>query len=449
MRLGRVAAVAAPETRYARSGDVNIAFNVFGSGPFDLVYVPGWVSNIELMWENPRVAMSLERLASFARVISFDKRGTGLSDRVTGYPTLEQRMDDVRAVMDAAGCERAALFGHSEGGSMCILFAATYPERTRALVTYGAFAKRMRTDDYPWAPTLEARMAEAERLETDGWAVIDFAFYAPSLAGDAQAARLFAAYLRHSASPGAAAQMLRMNTLVDVRAVLPTIRVPTLVLHAVGDRDVDVRDARYLADHIAGAKYVELPSGDHSWWVSHQEEIIGEIQEFLTGARPAVDNERFLATSLFTDIVGSTERAAEIGDRSWRELIERHHAVVREEIARHRGVEQDTAGDGFYATFDGPARAVRCALAVRDRVRELGIQIRAGAHTGECEQIAGKVGGLATIIGARIGGLAGPGEVLASSTVRDLTAGSGLRFDDRGVHQLKGVPGEWRLFAAS
>ena len=269
-----------PETRYARSGDVSIAFHVFGSGPFDLVFVPGWVSNIELMWDNPRFSSSLERLGAFARVITFDKRGTGLSDRVAAYPTLEQRMDDVRAVMDAVGCERAALFGHSEGGSMCILFAATYPERTRALVTYGAFAKRMRTDDYPWAPTLESRMAEAERLENDGWAVIDFAFYAPSLAGDAQAARLFAAYLRQSASPGAAAQMLRMNTLVDVRAVLPTIRVPTLVLHAVGDRDVDVRDARYLADHITGAKYVELPSGDHAWWVSHQEEIVGEIQGY-------------------------------------------------------------------------------------------------------------------------------------------------------------------------
>jgi pimeloyl-ACP methyl ester carboxylesterase/class 3 adenylate cyclase len=411
----------------------------------------GWVSNIDQFWTEPSFARFLHRLAAFSRLIVFDKRGTGLSDRVPveELPTLEERMDDVRAVMDAAGCERAALFGHSEGAGMCMLFAATYPERTRALITYGGFAKRMRTDDYPWAPTLEARIAEAERLENDGWSVIDMAFYAPSLAGDAQAARLFATYLRQSASPGAAAQMLRMNTLVDVRAVLPTIRVPTLVLHAIGDRDVDVRDARYLADHIAGAKYVELPSGDHSWWVSHQEEIIGEIQEFLTGTRPAIDTDRFLATSLFTDIVGSTARAAEIGDRSWRELIERHHAVVRDELARHRGVEQDTAGDGFYATFDGPARAVRCALAVRDRVRDLGIEIRAGAHTGECEHIAGKVGGIATIIGARIRELAQPGEVLASATVRDLTAGSGLRFEDRGVHQLKGVPGEWRVFAAS
>jgi pimeloyl-ACP methyl ester carboxylesterase/class 3 adenylate cyclase len=451
MALGRVTAVAAPETRYARSGDVNIAFNVFGSGPFDLVYVPGWVSNIEMMWENPRFATSLERLAAFARVIAFDKRGTGLSDRVTGYPTLEQRMDDVRAVMDAAGTERAALFGHSEGAGMCILFAGTYPDRTRALVTYGGFAKRMRTDDYPWAPTLEARIAAAEQLERGGWAIgpDDLSFLSPSLAGDAQMARWLTSYFRQSASPGAAAQLLRMNTYVDLRAVLPTIRVPTLVLQALDDRDVDARDGRYLAQHIPGAKYVELPSGDHMWWVSHQDEIIGEIQEFLTGARPVVEVDRFLTTALFTDIVGSTAKAAELGDLRWRELVERHHAVVRDELKRHRGVEQDTAGDGFYATFDGPARAVRCALAVRDRIRELGIEIRAGAHTGECEQIAGKVGGLATIIGARIGGLAGPGEVLASSTVRDLTAGSGLRFDDRGAHQLKGVPGEWRVFAAS
>lgn len=440
-----------PETRYARSGDVSIAFHVLGDGPFDLVSVPGFLSNIEMMWENPLLARSLERLASFARLIVFDKRGTGLSDRVTGYPTLEQRMDDVRAVMDAAHCERAALFGHSEGAGMCILFAATYPTRTRALVTYGGFAKRMRTDDYPWAPTLESRVAAAEQLERGGWdhTTEDLSYYAPSLAGDAQMARWFASYRRQSASPGAAAQMLRMNTYVDVRAVLPTIRVPTLVLQAIGDRDVDVREGRYLAEHIPGAKYVELPSGDHVWWVSHQDEIIGEIQEFLTGTRPPVDSDRFLATSLFTDIVGSTVMAAELGDRRWRELVERHHSVVREELARHRGVEQDTAGDGFYATFDGPARAVRCALAMRDRLRELGIAIRAGAHTGECERIAGKVGGIATVIGARICALAAQDEVLASATVRDLTAGSGLHFADRGVHELKGVPGEWRVFAAS
>ena len=441
-----------PETRYARSGDVSIAYHVFGSGPFDLVYVPGWISNIELMWENRRFASSLERLGSFARVIAFDKRGTGLSDRVGGYPTIELRMDDVRAVMDAAGCERAALFGHSEGAGMCIVFAATYPDRTRALITYGGFAKRLRSEDYPWAPSLEGRMADADRIEREGWGegtTAQMDYYAPSIAGDPEMARWFSSYRRQSASPGAAAQMLRMNTYVDVRAVLPSIRVPTLILQAVGDRDVDVRDGRYLAAQIPGAKYVELPSGDHMWWVSHQDEILGEVQEFLTGTRPSVDADRFLATALFTDIVDGTSKAAELGDRRWRDMIERHHALVREELARHRGVEQDTAGDGFYATFDGPARAVRCALAVRDRVRDLGIEIRAGAHTGECQHIAGKVGGIATIIGARIRELAVPGEVLASATVRDLTAGSGLHFEGRGTHQLKGVPGEWSVFAAS
>ena len=443
----------APETRYAHSGGVNIAYQVFGQGAFDLVYVPGFISNIEMMWENPRIVRIFERLGSFARVITFDKRGTGLSDRVSGYPTIEQRMDDVRAVMDAAGCESAALFGASEGAGMCIVFAATYPERTRALVTYGGFAKRMRSSDYPWAPTLESRMAAADKIEREGWndtmSDEELALLAPSLKEDPELLRWFTTNRRRSASPGGAAQVLRMNTLIDVRAVLPSIRVPTLVLQAMGDRDVDVRDGRYLADHIPNAKYVELPSGDHLWWVSHHDEIVGEVQEFLTGTRPSVDADRFLATALFTDIVGGTARAAHVGDRAWRDIIERHHAVVREELVRHRGVEQDTAGDGFYATFDGPARAVRCALAVRERLRSIGLEIRAGAHTGECQRVAGKVGGIATIIGARIREIAAPGEVLASATVRDLTAGSGLRFDDRGMHQLKGIPGEWHVFAAS
>lgn len=442
----------APQTRYAHSGEVSIAYQVFGGGTLDLVVVPGWISNIEMMWENPRMADSLERLGSFARVVLLDKRGTGLSDRVAGYPTIEERMDDVRAVMDAAGCERAALFGHSEGAGMCIVFAATYPERTRALITYGGFAKRRRTPDYPWAPDTKARLAYADRLEREGWGIFtdeDLAYYAPSLAGDTDAARWFTAMLRRSASPASAAQLLRINTDVDVRDVLPHVRVPSLVVQAVGDRDVDVRDGRYLAQHIPGAKYVELASGDHMWWVSHQDEILAEVQEFLTGTRPIVEADRFLATALFTDIVQGTLKATALGDQRWGALVERHHALVREELARHRGLEQDTAGDGFYATFDGPARAVRCAIAVRDRVRQLGLEIRAGAHTGECQKIAGKVGGIATIIGARIRELAAPGEVLASSTVRDLTTGSGLRFEDRGTHALKGVEGQWRLFAAS
>ncbi len=440
-----------PKTRYAKSGGVNIAYQVVGSGPLDLVYVPGWLSDVEMMWENPLLARFLRRLASFSRLIVFDKRGTGLSDRVAALPTLEQRMDDVRVVMDAVGSARAALFGHSEGASMCILFAATYPERTIALTTYGAFAKRLRSDDYPWAPTLEERLRGAEEIERN-WGnpgIADLAYYAPSVADDASLQEWLDAYFRRSASPKAAADLLRMNTYTDVRDVLPSVRVPTLVLQAIGDRDVQAAEGRYIASRILGVRYVEFPSGDHLFWASHQDEILAEIQEFLTGVRPPPEHDRILATVLFTDIVEGTKRAAALGDRRWRDLLESHHALVRAELSRHRGVEQDTAGDSFYATFDGPARAVRCALAIRDGVRRLGLEIRAGVHTGECEVIAGKLGGIAAIIGARVKDLGGAGEVLATSTVRDLVSGSGLAFNERGAHVLKGVPGEWRLFAVT
>jgi pimeloyl-ACP methyl ester carboxylesterase len=437
-----------PKTRYAKSGGVHIAYQVLGDGPRDLVYVPGFLSNVEMMWENPHLAGFLRRLAAFSRLIVFDKRGTGLSDRVADLPTLEQRMDDVRAVMDAADSRRAALFGHSEGASMGILFATTYPERTVALITYGAFARRCRADDYPWGETLEARLPFIERLE-ERWGepkIADLAFSAPSLAGDTALQDWLDAYYRRSASPKAAADLLRMNTYVDVRDVLPSVHVPTLVLQAVGDRNAKVEEGRYLASRIAGARYVELPSGDHSFWASHRDEIVAEIQEFLTGVRPLPEHDRLLATVLFTDIVEGTKTATALGDRRWGELLEGHHALVRAELARHRGVEQDTAGDGFYATFDGPARALRCALAIRDGVRRLGLEIRAGVHTGECEVVAGKLGGIAAIIGARVKELAGPGEVLATSTVRDLVAGSRLGFTERGAQVLKGVPGEWRVF---
>lgn len=440
----------APKTQYAKSGEVNIAYQVLGSGPSDLVYVPGWLSNVEMMWENPLLARFLRRLASFSRLVVFDKRGTGLSDRVAQLPTLEQRMDDVRAVMDAVGSTRAALFGHSEGASMCILFAATYPKRTTALTTYGAFATRFRSDDYPWAPALQDRLRGAEELERN-WGkpkIADLSYFAPSIAGNASFQEWLDAYFRRSASPKAAADLLRMNSYTDVRDVLPTVRVPTLVLQAVGDRDVQAEEGRYIASRIPGARYVEFPSGDHIFWASHQDEIIAEIQEFLTGVRPPPEHDRILATVLFTDIVEGTKKAAALGDRRWRDLLESHHALVRAELTRHRGVEQDTAGDGFYATFDGPARAVRCALAVRDGVRRLGLEIRAGVHTGECEVVAGKLGGIAAIIGARVKDLAGAGEVLATSTVRDLVSGSGLTFDERGAHSLKGVPGQWRVFEA-
>jgi pimeloyl-ACP methyl ester carboxylesterase len=442
-----------PETRYARSGDVNIAYQVVGKGPLDLVYVPGWVSNIELMWEEPAMARFLERLASFSRLILFDKRGTGLSDRVSNdrLPTLEERMDDVRAVLEAVGSNRAALFGHSEGGNMCVLFAATYPERTAALITLGSFAKRRDPDDdYPWAPLADDREATAADVERN-WGHLrpeDVEYYAPSRVGDEQFVRNLEQYFRRAASPGAAAALLRMNSYIDVREVLPTIRVPALVIHRRGDHDVNVAEGRYLASKIPGARFVELPGDDH--WISagNPDEIADEIEEFLTGTRPVPELDRVLATVLFTDIVGSTEQAVNLGDRRWRELVSTHDAVVRRELDRFRGREVDTAGDGFLAAFDGPARAVRCAIAAGEAVRDLGVEIRAGIHTGECELDGPKVRGIAVHTGARIASLAGAGEVLVSQTVKDLVSGSGLEFADRGVHELRGVPGEWRVYAA-
>jgi class 3 adenylate cyclase len=443
----------APETRYARSGDVNIAYQVAGEGPGDLVWVPGWVSNIELTWENPDMVRLFERLTSFSRLILFDKRGTGLSDRVSNerLPDLEQRMDDVRAVLDAAGSEHAALFGHSEGGNMSVLFAATYPERTSALITLGCFAKRRDPDDdYPWAPTADERAETIADVEQN-WGTLrpqDVEYMAPSRAGDEQFVRNLERYLRASASPGAAAALLRMNTDIDVRAVLPTITVPTLVLHRTGDHDVNIAEGRYLASRIPGAKFVELPGEDHLIGAGDTEAIGDEIEEFLTGKRPAPDPDRVLATVLFTDIVGSTRRAVELGDRRWRDLLSRHDEAVRRELDRFRGREIDTAGDGFLATFDGPARAIRCAVSIGEAVRELGVEVRAGIHTGECELDGPKVRGIAVHTGARVASLAGPGEVLVSQTVKDLIAGSGLELEDRGLHELKGVPGEWRVYAA-
>jgi len=438
----------APKTRYARSGGVNIAYHVVGEGPPDLVYVPGWVSNIEMMWENPLLVRFLRRLASFSRLIVFDRRGTGMSDRVTELPTLEQRMDDVRAVMDAACSERAALFGHSEGATMSLLFAATYPDRTIALITYGAYATRLRSDDYPWGQTREERRRGAEKLERTwgepGFA--DLAHFAPSVAGDAFLQDWLETYFRRSVSPKAVADLSRMASDSDVRALLSSVRVPTLVLQGIGDRNVNVAEGRYIASRVPGARYVELPSGDHVFWASLQDEILAEIQGFVTGVRPPPEHDRILATVLFTDIVEGTKKTTALGDRGWRDVLERHHTLVRGELVRHRGVEQDTAGDGFYATFDGPIRALRCALAIRDGVRRLGIEIRAGVHTGECEVVGGKLGGIATIIGARVKDLAGVGEVLATSTVRDLVAGSQLDFTERGPQILKGIPGEWRVF---
>jgi pimeloyl-ACP methyl ester carboxylesterase len=441
-------AIDIPKTRYAKSSGLSIAYQVIGQGPQDLVYVPGWLSNVEMMWENPALASFLRRLASFTRLIVFDKRGTGLSDRVTELPTLEQRMDDVRAVMDAVGSRRAALFGHSEGGCMCILFAATYPESTVALITYGAFAKRFRSEDYPWARTLEERLRGADELERN-WGepkIADLAYYAPSVADDASFQEWIDTYFRRSASPKAAADLMRMNSYTDVRDVLSSVRVPTLVLHAIGDHDVQAVEGRYIASRIAGARYVEFPSGDHWFWVSHQDDILGEIQELLTGGRPVPEHNRILATVLYADVVEGTKKAAALGDRRWRDLLESQRTLVRAELARHRGTEQHVDGNAFYATFDGPTRAVRCAFAARDAARRLGLEIRAGVHTGECEIVANKLGGIAAIIGARVKDLARPGEVLATSVVRDLVSGSGLSFTERGMQTLTDLPGEWPLF---
>jgi class 3 adenylate cyclase len=436
---------APPETRYAKSGDVNIAYKVVGDGPLDLVLVPGFVSHLDLDWEEPRYAHLLRRLASFSRLIMFDKRGTGLSDRPGGLPDLETRMDDVRAVMDAAGSERAALFGYSEGGPMCALFAATYPGRTSALVLYGTYAKRQDPDDdYPWAATREQREAYADQVEREWGKEADLGTMAPN--ADEAIVRWWHARARGSASPGAAKALILMNSQIDVRSILPTIRVPTLVLHRVGDRDSRLEEGRFIAERIRGARFVELEGEDHAPSID-PDQILDEVEEFLTGTRPAREPDRILATVLFTDIVGSSQRAAELGDRAWRELLGGHHAAVRRQLERFQGREVDTAGDGFLATFDGPARAVRCGDAIREAVGELGLELRAGLHTGEVELADGKVTGIAVHTGARVAALAAPGEVLVSSTVKDLVAGSGIEFEDRGTHELKGVPGDWRLYA--
>ena len=442
-----------PETRYARSGEVAVAYQVVGDGPFDLVYVPGAVSNVELMWDDPQRASFFERLASFSRLIVFDKRGTGASDRVAGIADLETRMDDVRAVMDAAGSERAVVVGSSEGGPMSALFAATYPERVVALALYGTMARFTRAPDHPWGPPVDEYLRSyAEWART--WGTPDEAaeiLRTRGLTPTEDAVREQAAWSRLSASPGAIEMLGRMNAEIDIRDVLPTIRVPTLVLHRSEDH-LPIEAGRWMASQIPGARFVELPGGPHWPFVGDAESVVREIERFSTAvarerALGDLELNRVLATVLFTDIVGSSERAAALGDRAWRELIERHHAFVRNELVRFRGREVDTAGDGFFASFDGPARAIRCACAIVEGVAALGLEVRAGVHTGECELFDGKVAGIAVHTGARVAGLAMPGEVLVSSTVKDLVAGSEIRFEDRDVHSLKGIPGEWRLFA--
>ena len=431
-----------PETRYAKSGDIHIAYQVVGEGEVDLVYVPGFVSNLDLNWEEPDRAYFYSRLAAFSRLILFDKRGTGLSDRSAGIASLEVRMDDVRAVMDAAGCERAAVFGLSEGGPMSMLFAASYPERTRALALYGTYARNQGLS----ADGIRRRIELIERA----WGTGEYGrALAPGKANDEIYLRKLARWERQGASPSAAIALMQMNREIDVGDTLSTIRVPTLILHRLGDSRIPADWGRFLATHIPGAKWVELPGSDHSFFGERDitDRIIDEVEQFLTGSRTGAEPDRVLATVLFTDIVESTKRAAELGDRDWRVLRDRHDDAVRQELARFRGREVKTLGDGFLATFDGPARAVRCASAIIDRVRPLGIAVRSGLHSGEIELIRDDIGGIA-VHASRVVGLAGTGEVLVSSTVRDLVAGSGLRFQDRGSHPLKGLLEPLRLFAA-
>jgi pimeloyl-ACP methyl ester carboxylesterase len=435
-------------TRYAKSDGVSIAYQVHGDGPLDLVFVPGFVSHVELFWEEPAAARFLRRLASFSRLIVFDKRGQGLSDRPGHPPTLEDSMDDLRAVLEAAGCERPAIFGVSEGGPMSTLFAATYPDRVSSLVLYGTYARMVNSDDYRLGIPGEALDRWVQMVGDEWGGPVGIRLWAPSAQGDPEFERWWARLLRQGASPAGAIDLMNLYRELDVRAILPSVAVPTLVLHRRDDKIVPARQAEFLAERIPDARYVELAGEDHLATVGDQDALLDEVEEFLVGSRRAREPERGLATVLFTDIVGSTERAAQLGDRRWRDLLERHDAIVRRQLGVHRGREVKTMGDGFLATFDGPARAIRCAGAIREAVRELGIEVRAGIHTGEVELIGDDVGGMAVNIGARIGALAGTSEVLVSSTVRELVVGSGLEFDERGAHTLKGAPGEWRIFAA-
>ena len=440
--------VAIPETRYAGAGGFSVAYSVVGDGPIDLVFVPDWLTNLELLWGVRASARYHERLASFSRLILFDKRGTGLSDPValTELPTLEQWMDDVRAVSEAAGCERHALMGVGGAGPMCMLYAATYPERVSALVLVQTCARARQADDYPAGIPPELVDGFLSLVEGNWGTRAMVEVVGPSAADDIQLQDTIARVQRQAASPGTATAMMKMILDVDVRAVLPTIAVPTLIVHRVDDVVMPAAHAPYMASHIPGAKLVELPGRDYLYFLGDVQPVLDEVQEFLTGVREQAVPERVLLTVLFTDIADSTRRAAEAGDRAWRDTLESHHALVREQLERFRGREVDTAGDGFFATFDGPARGIRCARAIVEAVRGLGLEVRAGLHTGECELIGDKVGGIAVHVGARVAGVAGPGEVLVSSTVRDLVAGSGIGFVDRGAHQLKGLSEEWRLF---
>lgn len=436
------------DTHYIKNRDAYIAYQVIGDGPFTLIFIPGFVSNLEHMWEEPTLNRQLKRLGSFCRLICFDKLGTGLSDRGRVLQTLEDRMEDVLVVMNAVGVDRTALFGFSEGGPMSLLLAATYPQRITALILYGSFAKGAYAEDYPWALKPEQFERWIQRVP-EIWAnpVKELPIWVPSLVNDERFGIWWRKFIHLSASPSAAIELIRMYQDIDVRAILSTIQVPTLVLHRTKDRATMVEGARYLGRHIPNAKYVELPGQDHMWWIDGEGDLVAEVEEFLTGMRSSVETDRMLATVLFTDIVNSTVIATTLGDRQWHQLLDNHHHVVRREIERFQGREIKTTGDGFLVLFDGPSRAIRCAVATRDAVSHLNIKIRAGLHTGECIVGGEDISGVAVHIAARVLAQANPNEVVVSSTVKDLVVGSGIRFGDRGYQQLKGVDGEWRLFS--
>jgi class 3 adenylate cyclase len=440
-----------PETRYARSGELSIAYQVVGSGPPDILFIPGFVSNVELMWEVPFLCHYLERLARMGRLVFFDKRGTGLSDRTLGSGSAADRMDDLRAVADAAGIESAAVLGLSEGGPLGILFATTYPERVRSLVLWGTFARIIEAHDYPigvpasvvgpWVESVKEKWGTGE-----AWRI-----FAQNLPEDDDTRRLIARYERQATTPGVAAEILRRNIEMDVRAALTAVQAPTLVVHRLGDPLVDIARGRYLAEHIQGARLVELPGDFHiSGRVGEDDDLLDVVEEFVTGTATARerDVDRVLATVLFTDIVDSTARASSLGDRAWTSVLRQHDEIACRQVAHHRGIVVKRTGDGLLATFDGPGRCVRAAQAIRNAMRPLGLDVRAGIHTGEIQRSQDDVAGIAVHIGARIGALAGRGEVLVSSTVKDLVIGSGIDFADRGRHQLKGVPGDWQIWAA-
>lgn len=441
-----------PETSYARTGDgVSLAYQVVGEGPVDVAFLPGWSGNVEIMWEYPPIAAFLRSMAAYCRLILHDRRGTGLSDRVASLPNLETRVSDLGAVLDAAGSERTTLFGTETGGAVAALFGATHPARTAGFVWYSPIARATRTADYPWGDTPEEQESYLRVAATE-WGTEAFGerFVTdvdPALLADRELIHFVARMARHMVPPGSAVEMERMWYETDVRQVLGTLRTPTLTISREAWDSLD--QERYVTSLIPGARHAILPGSEPFWFTGDTRPLLEQIREFLGVPSPLPELDTVLSTVLFTDIVGSTEMQASRGDHGWKELVEDHHAIVRESLERWHGVENDTAGDGFYATFDGPARAIRCALEVTERVRDLGIEIRAGVHTGECEVIEHKCGGLTVSIGARVASNAGPSEVLVSQTVKDLVAGSGLTFEDRGEHELKGVPDRWRLYAAT